>query len=180
MNNEIELFHEGGEVKLSVFKKILIVLAIVILIILIGFKPFIKRNPPLEISTIGWTEKKHGVVIQIGNKGWKKVHISDVLVNTNERPLNVKIQVSNALKPLLITDSFTDKEAKNYVFKNIDSISIEPNTSPSYTLEKENKGIATEKDKTYGISVLDDESINKIIIKYRYLSIPFVKEISIR
>ncbi|XRG80196.1 hypothetical protein V5E38_07785 [Rossellomorea sp. GAMAL-10_SWC] len=165
---------------MTVFKKIVIFLAIVILIILIGFKPFIKRNPPLEIGIIGWTEKKHGVVIQIGNKGWKKVYITDILVNSNERPLNVKIQVSNPLKPLIITDSFTDKEAKNYVYKNINSISIEPNTSPSYILEKENNGTATEKDKVYGISVLDDKSINKIIIKYHYMSIPFVKKISVR
>ncbi|MEH7351783.1 hypothetical protein [Gottfriedia acidiceleris] len=165
---------------MSISKKIVIVLAIIILIILIGFKPFVKRNPPLEISIVGWTEKKHGVVIQIGNKGWKKFRISDVLINTNDHPLNVKIQVNNAQKPLIITDSFTDKESKNYVFKNLNSISIEPNTSPSYILGKENNGTTTKKDKIYGITVLNDKAINKIIIKYRYLSIPFEKEISIR
>ncbi|MGG0175829.1 hypothetical protein [Gottfriedia acidiceleris] len=165
---------------MSVFKKIVIVLAIVILIILIGFKPFMKRNPPLETGTIAWTEKKHGIVIQIGNKGRKKLFIKDVLVNTNKRPLDVKIQVNNALKPLIVTDSFASKEAKKYVFKNINSISIEPNTAPSYILEKANNGTTTEKDKIYGITVLHDKAINKIIIKYRYLSIPFVKEISIK
>ncbi|MEH7515739.1 hypothetical protein V7146_23740 [Gottfriedia acidiceleris] len=165
---------------MSVFKKIVMVLVILTLLILIGFKPIMKRNPPLEIGIIGWTEKKHGVVIQIGNKGWKKFVITDVLVNNNKRPINVKIQVNNAQKPLIITDSFTSKAAKNYVFKNINSISIEPNTSPSYILEKENNGNTTEKDKIYGISVLHDESINKIIIKYRYLGIQFVKELSIR
>ncbi|GGI11498.1 hypothetical protein [Gottfriedia solisilvae] len=165
---------------MSVFKKIVIVLAIVILLILIGIKPIMKRNPPLEIGTIAWLEKKNGVVIQVGNKGWKKIDITEVSVNTNERPLNVKIQVNNALKPLIVTDSFINKEAKNYVFKNINSISIEPNTSPSYILEKENNGTLTGKDKIYGISVLHDESINKIIIKYRYLSLQFEKELSVR
>lgn len=81
---------------------------------------------------------------------------------------------------MIVTDSFTNKEAKNYVFKNINSISIEPNTSPSYILEKENNGTLTENEKIYGISVIHDKSINKIIIKYRYLSLQFEKELFVR
>ncbi|WP_088069605.1 hypothetical protein [Gottfriedia luciferensis] len=165
---------------MSILKKIVFVLAIVSLIIF-GIKPFLKRNPPsppLESGTIGWTENKHGVVIAIGNKGSKKFNITDVLVNNNERPLNVKIQVSNPLKPLVITDSLN--EDKKYVFKDINSIDIEPNTSPSYSLKKVNNGTSTEKDKIYGLSVVQNKSINKIIIKYRYMSITFEKEILVK
>jgi len=162
---------------LSILKKLVVVLAIVIVILLIGYKPFMKRNPPLESGTIGFAEDRHGVFIAIGNTGLKKIKITNVLVNNNERPLNVKIQESNPLQALIITDSLD--EEKNYGFKDIDSLVIEPNTSPSDSLEKVNNGTATEKDKTYGLYVVQNKSINKVIIKYRYMGIIYLKEITV-
>ncbi|MET3194688.1 hypothetical protein [Bacillus sp. OAE603] len=162
---------------MSILKKLVVVLAIVVVILLIGFKPFMKLNPPLESGTIGWTKDRHGVVIAIGNTGLKKIKITNVLVNNNERPLNAKIQESNPLQPLIITDSLN--EEKKYGFKDIDSLMIEQNTSPSDSLEKVNNGTATKKDKTYGLYVVQNKSIHKVIIKYRYMGILFLKEITV-
>ncbi|MFB7140801.1 hypothetical protein ACFCYN_14200 [Gottfriedia sp. NPDC056225] len=163
---------------MSVLKKTVVVLAIVVFVMLIGLKPVLKRNPPLESATLGWTQDKHAVVMAIGNKGWRKIKLTDVLVNNNEQPLNVKIQVSNPTEPFIISDSFKDR--KKSIIKDIDDVEIKPHTSLTNSLKKVNNGTSTKKDRTYGLSIVQNKSIHQVIIKYRYLSIPFVKEIAVK
>ena len=41
------------------------------------------------------------------------------------------------------------------------------------------KGTATEKDISYGITIVQDQPIETVIIKYRYLGLSFVEDITI-
>jgi hypothetical protein len=165
---------------LRTIKKIIILTATIgLIMLLIGSFLYIKLTPPLVGGTVGIGNEKHIVVAEIGNKGFNHIKIADVLVNNNEQPQKLKVQVSNPLKGFIITDKF-DAEAKEYGIKNIEAVTIQPNTSPQVQLEKVNKGTATEKDVSYGISIVHDKPIETVIIEYRYFGLSFVKTISIQ
>ncbi len=159
-------------------KKITLISALIIAVIAIGLFSFIKWNPPLVSGTISSSGDKQSVVISIGNKGFSNVKITGVLINNNEEPLVKKIQLSNPLKGFIIADDF-DGEAREYGITNIEDVIIEPNTSPSSQLEKVNNGTATEDDKSYGLSIINDKEINKVIINYSYLGLSFEKNVPI-
>ncbi len=150
-----------------------------IAVISIGFFSFIKLNPPLVSGTIGSSGDKQFVVISIGNKGLSNIKINGVLINNNEVPFDIKIQLSNPLKGFIISDDFVG-EAREYGISDIKDVTIEPNTAPSTQLEKVNNGTATEDDKIYGLSIINTKEINEVIINYSYLGISFEKYVSIQ
>ena len=159
-------------------KKIIIISSISLIIFLVGSLTYIKLNPPLVIGTVASGNEKHIALVGVGNKGIKNIKITEALVNNNEQPQEVKVQVSNPLKGFIITDSF-DAVAKEYRIKNLGSVSIQPKTSPQIQFEKMDKGTATEKDISYGITIVQDQPIETVIIKYRYLGLSFVEDITI-
>ncbi|NMH67943.1 hypothetical protein HF072_03990 [Bacillus sp. RO3] len=160
-------------------RKIIVFSIINIVVILVGMFSFIKFNPPLVSGAVGATNDYHAVVLAIGNKGFSEVKVDDVLVNGNEEPSHIKMQVSNPLKGYIITDTF-DEEAKAYGIQNIENVTIQPDTAPSAQLEKVNNGTATTDDKSYGISVVHNKVIEKVNIKYTYLGISFDKTVTIK
>jgi len=154
-------------------KKKLWISVLILVITIVGVYSFVKSNPPLEIGTLASSEDKKSVVVGIGNKRFREVKILDVLVNNNEKPSNTKIQVSNALQGFIITDNYNNGESKKYGFKNIGEVTVKIGTSPSSNYKKSDDGTASEKDAIYGISVINNESINQVHIKYSYLGISF-------
>ncbi|KMY50916.1 hypothetical protein [Peribacillus loiseleuriae] len=110
------------------------------------------------------------------NKGFQEIKITSVLINNNEQPKKLKVQVSNSLKGFALTDSF-EAVAGEYDIKNLESVTIQPKTSPQMQYEKMDKGTATEKDVSYGISIVSDRPIETVIIKYQYYGLPFVKNL---
>ncbi|MBU8906583.1 hypothetical protein [Desertibacillus haloalkaliphilus] len=160
-------------------KKTTLISVVIVAVLVIGLFSFIKLNPPLASGTIGSTSEKQGVLISIGNKGFSNIKINDVLINNHEEPLDKKIQLSNPLKGFYIAADF-DGEAKEFDLTDIEDVSIEPNTAPSSQLDKVNDGTATEDDKSYGLSVINNEEINEVIIHYSYLGLSFEKVIPIR
>ncbi|MED1204331.1 hypothetical protein [Heyndrickxia acidicola] len=149
-----------------------------VLVLFVFLFIYIKLNQPLVDGTVGTSYDKHAVVIEIGNKGFIDIKITSVLVNHNESPKKLKVQVSNILKGLIIADSFKG-DAQNYGLKKITSVTIQPNTSPQQLLEKKNMGTATNKDKSYGLSIIYNKSIETVRINYRYLGFSFVKTVSV-
>lgn len=157
-------------------RKITFISVLIFAILSIGLFIYIKSNPPLISGTIGTSGDKHTVVVVIGNKGFSGIKITKVLINNNELALDKKIQINNPLKGFIISDSFEEKE---YNMKKIDDVNILPNTSPSTQLEKVNNGTASENDKSYGLTVINNKPINEVIIHYNYLGLNFEKSISI-
>ena len=94
-------------------------------------------------------------------------------MSNNEEPSKTKVQVINASQAFIITDYFNDEESKKYVFKSIEDISIKVGTSPSSNSEKLDDCILSNKNEIYGISVIHNEVIEKVHIKYRFLGISF-------
>ncbi|WP_249872685.1 hypothetical protein [Oceanobacillus saliphilus] len=133
----------------------------------------LKFNPPLEIGTIASSGDNKSVVIGIGNDGFREVQILDVSVNINEKPLETKLQVSNALQGFIITDNYNSEEAKKYGFTNIDEVAIKTGTSPSSNYEKLDDGTASKDDEIYGVSVIHNKEINNVHIKYSHFGITF-------
>lgn len=142
-------------------------------IIIGGVYFFVKLKPPLEIGTLASSEDDQIVIVGVGNKGFSEINIVDVSVNNGEKPMETKLQVSNALQGFTLTNNDTNEEAKNYGFTDIDKVALKTGTSPSSHFEKLDSGTATKNDEIYGISVFHNEEVNKVHIKYKYLGIPF-------
>ncbi|WP_342744411.1 DUF6366 family protein [Oceanobacillus rekensis] len=146
---------------------------LILVLIIAGVFFLLKFNPPLEIGTIASSEDNKSVVIGIGNNGFREVKIVDVSVNNNEKPLETRLQVSNALQGFTITDDYNSEEAKKYGFTNIDEIVIKTGTSPSSNYEKLDDGTASRDDEIYGISVIHNEEINNVHIEYSHFGTTF-------
>ncbi|PMC33885.1 hypothetical protein CJ195_26055 [Bacillus sp. UMB0899] len=54
------------------------------------------------------------------------------------------------------------------------------NTSPSRQLEKVNNGTASENDKSYWLTVINNKPINEVIIHYNYIGLSFEKSIFVK
>ncbi|MBU9673331.1 hypothetical protein KQ939_00425 [Planococcus sp. CP5-4] len=162
-------------------KKILIVvLSLMVFVALVGGTLiFLKSNPPLETNTLASNENQHSVIVGFGNKGWGDIQLTEVAVNNYEEPTESKIQMSNAMLGFIITDDFESVEAQPYRFTELDEATIKTGTSPTETLEKQNNGTASEDDETYGLSVMHDEEIHTVHIKYSYFGIPLFEEVEL-
>lgn len=157
-------------------KKLILIFVLSLIIVFFGLFSFFNINPPLVSVTVGSTKDNKAVVVAIGNKGFGKLKIHEVLVNNNNKPLKQKIQVTNPLKGFVISDTFDEEE---YGISNIEAIDIESDTSPITQLEKMNNGAATINDKSYGISVVHNEPIEKVNISYSYFGLKFNDTVSI-
>lgn len=157
-------------------RKTVIISILVSAIVLIGFFVFIKLNQPLESGTIsiGTLEDQQLLMLEIGNKGFGDIQIKRVVVNDSEEPVDTKIQVSNPLKGFIIPGNFTAKGNTD-----IKDVELLPRTSPSTNLEKVNNGTATEKDHSYGLTLINRNPIYEVIIYYTYLGLSFEKKIPI-
>jgi hypothetical protein len=133
----------------------------------------VKFNPPLDIGTIASSEDNKSVVVGIGNKGFSEVEILDVSVNNNEKPSKTKVQVSDAIQGFIIIDHYNNEEALKYGFNNLEDVTIKVDTSPSTYYKKLEDGTATKNDQIYGISVMHNEEIIKVNIKYKHFGISF-------
>ncbi|GEN52144.1 hypothetical protein [Halobacillus faecis] len=159
-------------------KRNMMIVLMIIFVCSIGLFSFIKFHTPLVSGTIGSSADKQSVVISIGNNGFSNIKIEDVRINMNEEPLDKKVQVSHPLKGFIVADSF-DGEAEEYGLTDIQDVIIKPNTSPSSQIEKVNNGTATEKDNSYGLSIINHKEISEVIIHYNYLGMAFEKSITI-
>lgn len=162
-------------------KKILIVvLTLMVFVTLVGGTLiFLKSNPPLETVTVASDENQHFVIVGFGNNGWGDIQLTEVAINNFEQPVASKIQMSNTELGFVMTDDFESEEAQPYRFTDIDEATIKTGTSPTENLEKQNNGTSTEDDETYGLTVMHDEVIHTVHIKYSYFGITLFEEVEI-
>lgn len=152
---------------------------IILLLFVVGTYFVLKFNPPLEISTIASNEDNTSVVVGIGNSGFMQINRLDVTVNNHEKPIEAKMQVSHAVQGFVVTDDFQSEETAGITFVNINEVGIATGTSPSDHFEKLDDGTASEVDEIYGISVIHDEAINQLQIKYKHFGMTFEEIVEI-
>lgn len=155
------------------------VASLFLIIILGGTFLFIKFSPPLEIGTIASNDDKKIALIGVGNKGFSNMNITEVLVNKAEVPIDVKLQESNIISGLALTDNYNNQESKDLIFKNIGEVSIKRGTSPAADFEESDVSNTSKKDIIYGVHIINDHVITDVQITYKYLGIPFTKQIKI-
>ncbi len=169
---------EVSDIKLSI--KVIISFLIVIFVSFIVYSIYLINNSPLVVAVIGSSFEKRVLLVEVGNKSsLAKISINEVLVNNNNEPTKVMIQVSNSLKGFIISRNFEGQEESKYNFRDLKSIGLQTNTDPQKQLDKVNKGTSTEDDKIYAITIDNDELIQKVIIKYRFLWLSYKKVITI-
>jgi len=103
-----------------------------------------------------------------------------VLVNKDDVPAQVKMQVSNPNKGFIVSDRFEGIEEQNYTLKDIHEVSIPTGTSPQVQLDKVNKGTATDADHIYAITIGNKQTIESVTIKYSHLGISHKLTVSTR
>lgn len=155
------------------------IFSLFIVIILGGGFLFIKFTSPLDIGTIASTDDKQVALIGVGNNGFIPLKLTKVLINNQEVPDKVKLQVSNLLDGFVLTDDYSSDEAKDIQFNNIDDISLKAGTSPTKNFEKTDEGKASDSDVIYGINIIHSQAINKVHVTYKYFGISFKKAIII-
>lgn len=160
-------------------KRITLFVVIVCFITFIGCFVWLKIDAPLVATIAGSSSENQLLLVSVGNKSrLAKIHIEEVLINNDETPEKVKIQVSNALKGFIISSNFEGKKESEYNFTDLKVVGLKTQTNPQNQREKINNGIATEKDTIiYAITINHDDKVRMVIIKYRYLGIEFEKVI---
>lgn len=157
--------------------KKLVSIVILFLLLVGGVISYIKASSPLVSTEVASGNNGKIVIIEIGNKHvWGNVYIEKVLVNGGVELNDVMVQVSNPLKGFIVTDWYTDKEAKDYNFQPVESVAIQPNTTGAENLEKVNTGTAKEDDLSYALSIAHEEEVEEVVILYRYLGFTFKSE----
>ena len=83
--------------------------------------------------------------------------------------------MSNHEKGFIISEHFDGKEEKiEYTFKELNSFTLKPNTDPQKQLDQLNADNTMDDDSIYALSINHEESIFRVIIKYRHLGISHV------
>ncbi|SER56143.1 hypothetical protein [Salipaludibacillus aurantiacus] len=150
------------------------------LVIVAGAYTFLKWYSPLAVYSSGFGLDGEVQLVEAGNKSpIGTVKIEEVLVNNNDSPSEVKIQVSHHMQGFVITDDFDGEVESEYTFKEVNAVSIQPDTHPQKQLEKVNAGTATEDDLIYSLSCIHNEPINQVTIKYRHLGVSHKKTLSV-
>ncbi len=150
----------------------------VVILLFVSFIGFLKLNPPLTHGSIGTTEDQQTVIVALGNKSLLgNIHITDISINNNQSPTNVKMQVSDSDKGLMITDTYALVE-EAYAVQDYDTISLAPNTSP-LSSKAMASSVNSAPNTIYGLSITEDSSIDRIKLTYRYFGLIFFTTIQV-
>ncbi len=158
----------------KVFRYIIVIL----ILLFVSFIGFLKLNPPLAHGSIGTTEDKHSVIVALGNKSLLgNIQITDVAINNNQPPTNVKVQISDSEKGFTLSDDHA-LLMEEYGIKDYETVLLGPDTSPLAS-----RAIASPADDIpspiYGLSITEETSIDSIKLTYRYLGLVFFKTIKV-
>ncbi|SIS64455.1 hypothetical protein [Salimicrobium flavidum] len=161
-------------------KKVFVILIIVIPIVFVGSFLYSRFNPPLAVSGgYAYQEDKEVMIVDVGNKyPFGSIKITELLVNNQNQPSKAKMQVSTHSLGFIISDQFNSEEAAEYQFESIENVKLKPNTDPRGQLDKVNEGTISNEDLIYAVTLGHERSIEKVIIKYSYLGVPYEKIVS--
>lgn len=158
-------------------KKVVIVCISLVILFLVGVYSYLKVSQPLVAVQSAYTLDKQVVLVSVGNKNpFGEIEIQEVLVNNMTKPTKVIVQVSNNAKGFILSDDNNSEEARKYTFKELDEVKLQAKTDP----QVRNEGIANSEDPIYAVTISHQNSIDNVIIKYRYLGISHEKSILIK
>lgn len=149
---------------------------IVAIIVLIGGYFLMKANPPLQITATAYNEDNTSVVLGVGNTGFSGILLKEVKVNAGEDLPEVKLQVADASKGLIVVDDFKYDE-EGYSFINLDSRYIKTGTTFKEIMTEE--GEMVEVPEVFGISIIHDEPIETIHIKYSHFGVSYEETVEL-
>lgn len=157
-------------------RRILLVIAGLLLIVMASTVFYIVKNPPLHVRAITYNleEDRYRVVdgyriLEVVNEGLVPISLNEVLVNGNEKPERVELGVS---KHLHMVDG---SDHPDITYHDLNAFLIKP----EHPLE-ERKRIWSQQQQSgkkehifhYGVRVYPIKPIETITIKYWYLGIP--------
>ncbi|MGR9048084.1 hypothetical protein ACQ4XT_05620 [Halobacillus faecis] len=159
-------------------KKVIRYAVFVLILLFVSIIGFLKLNPPLTHGSIGTTEDKQTVIVALGNKSLlRSIQITDVSINNNQQPTNIKMQISDSEKGFMITDTYALVEDA-YAINEFETIPLAPDTSPLAS-----KAMAASPDTSpttiYGLSITEESSIDSIKLTYRFFGLVFFKTIQV-
>jgi len=163
------------------FKKIASVATIfAIILAIVACIVWLRLNPPLEHSSIARSANSTSIVISLDNKGFGDVKITEVFINNGDIPTEVNMQFNHANTGFIITDDFSSQDAQNYNFVELEDISIKKGTISKDIYARQDKNQVRDDDMIYGLTILNEQPIQNVIIHYQYLSMLYQTEISIK
>lgn len=151
-----------------------------IIVIFIGIIFWIRINPPLEYGTIASNREYTSVVIALGNKSFNDIQVTEVYVNNDETPSEVKMQIGHPDKGFILTDDLSSSEAASYKFFSLMDIKIKKRTIIGEIYERQDKKQVKEDDRIYGLTILNEQPISKVTIQYRYLGMSYKTEVNVK
>jgi hypothetical protein len=179
-------FHKGtresrtfGEKGVSWMRKCWIAAVLLVMVVGGGTYFSIKKNPPLEIGTIGQNKDGTTVLVGITNHGFKDAKVMGVKVNHNETPEQVKMQVSNLLRGYAITGGPKDNLPEEISFKNIEDVKIQAGPTHAEQMESLDAGTASKWDRIYAVNVFHDKEVHRVIIEYQYFGMTFHETVKV-
>ncbi|MFJ7737260.1 hypothetical protein ACIQ2D_13100 [Lysinibacillus sp. NPDC097287] len=158
-------------------KKIIVGL---ILVLFIGVIFCLRVNPPLEYGTIASNSEYTSVIIGLGNTGFNDIQVTEVYVNNDKTPSEVKMQIVHPDEAFIVTDDFSSSEVASYKFFSLMDTKIKKGTIIGEVYERQDKKQVKEDDRIYGLTILNEQPIYKATIQYRYLGMPYKIEVNVK
>ena len=150
------------------------------IVVCIGIIVWLRLNPPLEKGTIGRNDEATSVVIGLGNKGFRDIQVTDVFVNNGETPSEVKMQINHPDKGFIVVDDFSSSAAAAFNFFSLKDAKIKKGTIIGEIYERQDKKQVKEEDRIYGLTILNEQPLDKVEVHYRYLGMPYKIEMSMK
>lgn len=156
-------------------KKIIVGLIVVVMIVIIVW---LRLNPPLENGSFYRNPDSTTVVIDLGNKGFGDIQVTEVFVNNGETPSDVKMQIFHPDKgSIVVNDVFSSEAAAHNLFSLKDA-KIKKGTIIREIYERQGKNQLKEEDRIYGLTIVNKQPIYNFEVHYSYLKMPYKTEIS--
>ena len=155
-------------------KKKIMITAVLIILLGLGLTfIFFLNSKPLQIS--GYSEYSNSedkkIYIELDNNGWFDIHLKEVLVN-NKKPSEIKLVIS-------YTGQMVSAGIEGDPLTKSINIGAAP-IHPKLTVEEVEEAIKTKTTPIdYGIGINNEEVIENIMIKYKYLGFTFQKEFNL-
>lgn len=150
--------------------KIVVSAVLIVTLLIVGAGMWLQKTPPLESGSFSTNGDRTSIIIELGNKGFRDIQLTDVWINNKEVPTDVKMQINTAEQGFVLVDTFHSPEAKNVHFVNLKDGYIKKGTIEEQLDVPASKNV-------YGLSILNEQPIASVEIHYRYLGMSYAVEL---
>ncbi len=158
---------------ITILKKRILISLFIITLLGLGllFSLYLKQKPLMIDGFSEYNNAKKQVDISIINNGQYDIIIQEVLVN-NKAPMKAQLVISYSAH--LVAGGIDDDPLAKFI--NINEAPIHPQLSPK-EFQEAVKTLTTPIN--YGIRIQNEEDIEVVKIKYKYLGFIFIKEVNL-